>query len=369
MIQRLRVTGLNGRSDFDLEFFPDINVFTGKNGSGKTTVLKLLWYMMSGNLERIPGEISFKSAELVADKFSVSVFAAEDGAYEWSVTTAREPLAQTYRGNPEAGARALNILNGHVIEVSGESYFFPTFRRIEGGFSIGEVDSPRARYERGGRMIEAFAELADRISVGRHRIVISVSTSDIVRLFTDKYAEVSEQINADSRSLSSAIMQQTSEYERIKASPISDHTKLSDATTILERIQALVSDYSRRRDALLRRFTGLGIVAADIFRDKRIRLTPTTMLGAGKEAVDSNKLSSGEKQMLSFLAYNGFTEKAALFIDEPELSLHADWQRILFPVLLSQGAENQFFVATHSPFIYSKYSDRELPLMVRQGEG
>jgi predicted ATP-dependent endonuclease of OLD family len=49
-------------------------------------------------------------------------------------------------------------------------------------------------------------------------------------------------------------------------------------------------------------------------------------------------------------------------IDEPELSLHADWQRLLFPVLLSQGSKNQFIVATHSPFIYAKYPDHEISL-------
>ena len=63
--------------------------------------------------------------------------------------------------------------------------------------------------------------------------------------------------------------------------------------------------------------------------------------------------------MLSFLCYNTFSENAAIFIDEPELSLHVDWQRLLLPTLLEQGIENQFFIATHSPFIYSKYPDKE----------
>ena len=39
----------------------------------------------------------------------------------------------------------------------------------------------------------------------------------------------------------------------------------------------------------------------------------------------------GEKQMLSFLCYNAFANQTCIFIDEPEISLHVDWQRILFP--------------------------------------
>ena len=41
--------------------------------------------------------------------------------------------------------------------------------------------------------------------------------------------------------------------------------------------------------------------------------------------------------MLSFLCYNAFSENTAIFIDEPELSLHVDWQRLLLPTLLEQG--------------------------------
>lgn len=66
--------------------------------------------------------------------------------------------------------------------------------------------------------------------------------------------------------------------------------------------------------------------------------------------------------MLSFLAYNAFEQDSVIFIDEPEISLRVDWQRLLFPTLFSQQTTNQFVVATHSPFIYAKYSDKELML-------
>ena len=46
---------------------------TGKNGSGKTTVLKLLWYAISGNLERVLAEIQFESFELETDTVFVSM--------------------------------------------------------------------------------------------------------------------------------------------------------------------------------------------------------------------------------------------------------------------------------------------------------
>ena len=60
MIKSLKATGLNRCMSFDLKFHEDINIVTGRNGSGKTTVLKLLWYAISGNLERIIAEIRFR---------------------------------------------------------------------------------------------------------------------------------------------------------------------------------------------------------------------------------------------------------------------------------------------------------------------
>ena len=90
-------------------------------------------------------------------------------------------------------------------------------------------------------------------------------------------------------------------------------------------------------------------------------------LGDSASAISSDLLSSGEKQLLSFLAYNAFMQNAIFIIDEPELSLHVDWQRQLFPTLLKQGTSNQFIVATHSPFIYSKYPDKELMLSSDKG--
>lgn len=101
---------------------------------------------------------------------------------------------------------------------------------------------------------------------------------------------------------------------------------------------------------------------AKIFKDKGIRVSPSLMFGETTAAINAGILSAGEKQMLSFICYNAFSNNIPIFIDEPELSLHIDWQRILFPTLLSQGTDNQFIVSTHSPFIYAKYPEKEILL-------
>ncbi|EDZ47000.1 conserved hypothetical protein [Rhodobacterales bacterium Y4I] len=72
--------------------------------------------------------------------------------------------------------------------------------------------------------------------------------------------------------------------------------------------------------------------------------------------------------MLSFICYNAFYKNSVIFIDEPELSLHVDWQRQLFHILNGQESGNQFVFATHSPFIYGKYPDKEIAIGFDRGE-
>ncbi|HFF5060844.1 TPA: AAA family ATPase, partial [Acinetobacter baumannii] len=78
------------------------------------------------------------------------------------------------------------------------------------------------------------------------------------------------------------------------------------------------------------------------------------------ETLTINNLSAGEKQILTFIAYNIFNNNTIFFIDEPELSLHVDWQSKIFSLLKEQNPTNQFIISTHSPFIYSLFPDKEL---------
>ena len=73
MIRRLIVKGLNNRINADLEFHSDLNIITGANGSGKTTILKLLWYLISGHLKQILAEIPFHSIAIQTDLFFLSM--------------------------------------------------------------------------------------------------------------------------------------------------------------------------------------------------------------------------------------------------------------------------------------------------------
>ncbi len=86
--------------------------------------------------------------------------------------------------------------------------------------------------------------------------------------------------------------------------------------------------------------------------------------GLGKE-FDIIGLSSGEKQLflralsLKFLEVNN----SIILIDEPEISLHPEWQSKIIDVYKSIGNNNQLIIATHSPHVIGNITANELRVM------
>ena len=385
MIKRLVVKGLNHRADgtHDLEFHPDLNIFTGPNGSGKTTLLKLIWYLISGNLERILPEIPFQFVSIETDVFSLEIawttsakvkltcqFAGEEESSETlSVDAATGELEQ------REDTVKLLTLSARMARMTESSLFFPTFRRIEGGFSRGfrySTSIRRMLSRATERLQEGMSELSEEVSAANHKFVSSISTDDLASLLAQRYAAISETINELQVKLSAEIKQKIREHS-------------GDGTSVLSAIQESVQRVDDGRESALKPFSVLADLTQNILHYQSIEVTGRILrdegaerivLGAGKdgitfgeakEAISSDKLSAGEKQMLSFLCYNAFSNNTAVFIDEPELSLHVDWQELLLRTLLEQATGNQFFVATHSPFIYTIYPDKEFLLGDNRG--
>ncbi len=366
MIKHLVVTGLYGKFDFDLDFNEDLNILTGRNGSGKTTILKLLWYLISGNLERITPEIWFDTVEIETSDFDLTMKVdRQPGGSEgihlnWKIgkgggNTRFSP------GFPDKNY-FIPSLNQKIRMISKSSIFFPTFRRIEGGYSI--PSSPK-RSALINSLPDAVFNLATQISTDNHRFVATVSTHDIVELLTQAYADTHISTNALHTDLSIFITKRIQDYS-VKQEK-TEMENLKHAVSILEEIRKEVHRLSEEREHLNRPLSVLLGLIGQFFQYSGIRFTEVVTLGEAEDAIPSEQLSSGEKQMLSFLCYNAFMKNSTIFIDEPELSLHVDWQRLLFPTLLKQGTGNQFIVATHSPMIYSKYPDKELVLDMDKG--
>lgn len=78
-------------------------------------------------------------------------------------------------------------------------------------------------------------------------------------------------------------------------------------------------------------------------------------------------LSSGERQIMTLVyAATHMSQQEIVLIDEPEISLHVDWQRMLIKRMAEQMGKRQIIACTHSPVIGADHLDKvkELSLSV-----
>lgn len=95
----------------------------------------------------------------------------------------------------------------------------------------------------------------------------------------------------------------------------------------------------------------------------------------GHKRIDIEKLSSGEKQILSLFTkiylsdIDNAHKKYWIFYDEPEISLSIEWQKLLLPKIIESGKCEFLLAATHSPFIFKndlKFYTSDLSLEVTE---
>ncbi|MDB5657466.1 MAG: hypothetical protein JWS10_81 [Cypionkella sp.] len=134
-------------------------------------------------------------------------------------------------------------------------------------------------------------------------------------------------------------------------------THLSKISTISDRI----SKYNQQVVRLFRETDNFISALSLFFSDsgKKVRFDNFGDLvfstSGDKSDHDLRALSSGEVQLIVILAhlhFNPEVKKASVFIiDEPELSLHVEWQEKFVDAVLSSSKNTQLIMATHSPSI------------------
>ncbi|MGX2948295.1 AAA family ATPase [Frederiksenia canicola] len=363
-LESIEVVGLfNKKEKIEYHFHNDLTILTGKNGSGKTTIMKLAWFIISGNIPLALREIDFlkcivktseykcyitktskEQAEIIIEKDGVKIL-GKDGIS--NLSTKNKFLFESI----EDQARDL-------ITRYGGSIFFPTFRRIEGGFSLNKQDDfvSRSIQRASSDFDDSLSSLSRRLTNRQHHFVSAISSRDINNLLLRKYTDYSEEVNMYNQQVSSEAISRISSFEN--NSDLSE-TKLT-AEQLLSETKEKIEKISEFRQKTMAPITAVKNLIERLFNHSGIYFGRSLSFGDAAEAIYSEQLSAGEKQMLSFICYNAFYDNFIVFIDEPELSLHIDWQRQLYTILKSQNKNNQFIFATHSPFIYGKYPDKEI---------
>ena len=373
-IKRMIVEKLNQRITAEIRFNDSLNIITGSNGSGKTTFLKACWYLYSGNIGNALREINFKKMEIETDQLTLTVTCSDPDSEDPKFSISLRPERTLRFETGDLLDTVKNPLTGTWDEIKDylwryrfltalnhDSLFFPTFRRVEGGFLLGNKNERTVRTKRTAlvgdaanddELTKALRAASNALTEFDNKFVCSMSTTDVERLVADTKAKM------DSR--------QKEEYEVLAQTISKDIRKWqtsgeTDATgaAYLRGILGNVTQVEKERDRIVEPMRKLNSEISQYFPNRSIKINELK-LGEGKESIAATSLSAGEKQLLSFLCYAAFYGDYVFMVDEPELSLHLDWQRKLISSLTSLGASHQYFFVTHSPAIYTKFADFEI---------
>jgi len=108
---------------------------------------------------------------------------------------------------------------------------------------------------------------------------------------------------------------------------------------------------SREFEASINRFLDTKTLQIGSTQPRPRSRTMVAVNTPGGQVYGLHALSSGERQILTML-YSASRSRAmsgVFLIDEPELSLHIDWQRIILRELKNQAPDRQLIACTHSP--------------------
>ena len=125
---------------------------------------------------------------------------------------------------------------------------------------------------------------------------------------------------------------------------------------IIQVLQEGGADAALRAQEISARKTRFQDLIDDLFQETGKRMVRTeneirfTQIG---ETLVPYQLSSGEKQILAILltVLVEDNQSYVLFMDEPEVSLHIDWQQRLIDLILELNPNVQIILTTHSPAV------------------
>lgn len=278
-LERVVINKFWGKYNLDLHLDPDVNILTGANGSGKTTILDIIASLLANNVDAYCHQY-YDSASLY-------------------LSGKAEIRSVTKKGGKEISF----YLNGKL----------KNYKDIDENLTLQTVstfDSPMMPIEIIQKMRENHKWLRSELDM-----------------------ELNENLNSYNKFKASLLGQVTEMMEGENP----DLDKMRGLTAILKKLNDTVNDL---------------FAPKKIFNDK-VGEVYFTLNDREKTKITLGKLSSGEKQLL-ILLFSTIIENYAeciTFWDEPEVSLHIEWQRKLIGIIRKLNPNMQLIIATHSPSI------------------
>lgn len=386
IIREFTIHGLAGRAEpTHVELDRSVNVFWGLNGTGKTTLLRILDCAMRNSTTGLD--------DLPFDRASVVLY-TEQSDVEITRTIQKDRTSHTDSDDPFADVftleemdaesynrrRTLRYALGRELEwittankrqLSDETIsgplphsYLPISRMLPRPRSTapGARDDDEENFSRRVNMVwsrystKSLASVRDIQQRGLADILSILFGGDLATPFapTDT-APISSPITGAAEAFNIVSDFLTAQGLYLPLGKTDFMKRYEESTThqdVVNRIEAIMERVSVE---LAPQQELQAVIDEQYIGDKHLILNAaenvrrTIGIEIGSRRIPLKSLSSGEKQLLQILVETLAVGNSTILIDEPEISLHPDWQRGLVASMRRVNGAAQFILATHSP--------------------
>ena len=347
-IKKIEIFNLKKLGNLKLDFtenniIKDTIIFAGNNGCGKTTILELI--------------------EMIANINKLNYLDIHEGIIKYEFILSQKEFNEFI-----SNLKIPNLVNNFRIEVD--------LSKSTGNYDRFKVISYNEEMEHIINGYEAFwkGKLEFILSSFYSKANINYDMGRITNITTIELDEKENNNIMTSNSTGSQIKQTLIDIDNLDAQ---DFQKWSE-NHIGEPIDETKMHKRLKRFTNAFKYIMKDLKFSEVINEKGSK---EVLFERDKMKIKIDDLSTGEKQIVIragyLLRYLDSIKDSLIIIDEPELSLHPEWQKKIIDFykklfIDENGIQtSQIFVATHSPFIIhnsSRYNDKIIVLKRESGD-
>ncbi|RPH49072.1 MAG: ATP-binding protein [Desulfobacteraceae bacterium] len=390
-VSKIEISGLAGsEKDIIYDLDTDVNIFFGANGSGKTSLLKILNAAATNTTVNIV-DVPFRSAKVIIQYYDNFVLerSIENKAF---IQKTEQPISGT--------APISNLLSSPQVtpaeELNWQSVMFEKTKKgmkqyrpeVEANYLMDHQYLPTSRLYLGleqenpwekRQLTEQELEqnFAQRITnlwrdynYDLSKTKAKIQEQGLASIMKDMWSSVDQKVAQSELDLERTFERVNMFFKRQKIEGILKSfedfkSQINRQPYLMKIIKDINSVEESIEEAMIPK-TELSDMITKLYGEK-LKLgfdeKKITVKTRDNREIALGTLSSGQKQLLMIFLSTLIAKDKAILIDEPEISMHVDWQSELVRDMHQLSPSVQILIATHSPEISASVNDDKLFLL------